>query len=507
MSDVFELNKVATIDLEETPYLRPISNRGIGFYNMDKNTAQFQFIVKKNDKPLLISGNNVKGYAFFKAKNRTQTEKASTSGVLDVDYINPMKGIVGVTVPQWFLKNVVNSEVLGEIYLSLNDVSKKGKDDTVVLGTFSFEVKDALINQLESDIKVSYIRMFDDLKNTIESKVESLVNDIQSTTSMVDEVKQIIANAVKTINQTTDDSIKLIDDRKVSVLQDINKQSEMAITQINSSKDDVDSKFKLAQSSMQNDANLIIEELEGTIADANSVIDEKVNAFKNNGALTKDDVDSVMSSYDLQKAKLTDSNGMAIPIVDLDFNDPLKLITKSGLYYLYNSLNGPITSARNGMLWAMFMGSNYIKFIFLPYNSNEIYVRSKKGADNWLNWRRVDGFTDTGWNDLTVVNGTVPNPAYKDSEGFTSAFRIVNQNDVMTTYIRLNVGNVLNGQVIATLPKNVVNKVQSFPVATNGKPGCRVVILTTGDIVFYTSGITGEWASDDYIYSELRFTN
>ena len=58
-----ELEKVAKIDLEEEAYLKPISDRGIGFI-IDKNTAQFQFRVTKDNLPLLISTNNVKGYAF-----------------------------------------------------------------------------------------------------------------------------------------------------------------------------------------------------------------------------------------------------------------------------------------------------------------------------------------------------------------------------------------------------------------------------------------------------------
>ena len=67
-----ELEKVGKLDLNEEPYLQPISNRGIGFYNLDKNTAKFQFVVQKDNKPLLISDKNVKGYAFFKAANGTE---------------------------------------------------------------------------------------------------------------------------------------------------------------------------------------------------------------------------------------------------------------------------------------------------------------------------------------------------------------------------------------------------------------------------------------------------
>ena len=66
-----ELEKVGKLDLNEEPYLQPISNRGIGFYNLDKNTAKFQFVVQKDNKPLLISDKNVKGYL----KLRTEQKK------------------------------------------------------------------------------------------------------------------------------------------------------------------------------------------------------------------------------------------------------------------------------------------------------------------------------------------------------------------------------------------------------------------------------------------------
>lgn len=503
-----ELEKLARINLEEEAYLKPISNRGIGFYNLDKNTAQFQFILTKNKKPLLISENNVKGYAFFEAKNGNENSRPSTSGVLDVDFIDPMKGIIGVTVPQWFLKNATNSEVLGEVYLSLNDAKLEGKDDTVVLGTFKFDVKDSLVNQISSDIKVSYIRMFDELRDEIESKVQDLKVDIQQTSSMLETIKQTIENAILSINQATDDGLKSINDDMLKVVAEIEKQSAMALSQIDSKKNDVDSSFGLAQTAMQNSADEILKKLDSNVIDANNAIDEKINVFKNNGALTKSDLDSAMNSYDLQKSKLTEDNGTAIAIVNLDFEDPLKQITKSGIYYLYTPLNGPTTSAKNGVLFATFVSNNYIKFIFMPYNSNSIYIRTKTGDSSWLQWQKINDFSDTGWVDLTVVNGTVPNTAFADRNGFKSSFRVVTQNGVTTNYLRLNVSNLISGQVIATLPNNAVQNAQSFLVSTStNKPGCSINILPTGEVVFYTSSVTGDWTKDDFVYSEIKFTN
>ena len=80
---VEELQKVATLSLEESAYLRPISGKGIGFYNLDKNTAQFQFRVTKDDFPLQISDKNIKGYAFFEENVKVKDVKPSISGVID----------------------------------------------------------------------------------------------------------------------------------------------------------------------------------------------------------------------------------------------------------------------------------------------------------------------------------------------------------------------------------------------------------------------------------------
>lgn len=501
-----ELEKVAKIDLQEEPYLKPISSRGIGFYNLDKNTAQFQFRVTKDDLPLLISTNNVKGYAFFKEYSPKEGSRASTSGVIDIDFIDPMTGLIGVTVPGWFLKNVANSTVLGEVYLSLNDYKNEGKDDTVVLGTFSFDVRDSLVNQINSDIKVSYIRMFDDLRDEIENKVQDLKVDIQQTSSMLETIKQTIENAVLSINQATDDGLKSINDDMLKVVAEIEKQSAMALSQIDSKKNDVDSSFGLAQTAMQNSADEILKKLDSNVIDANNAIDEKINVFKNNGALTKSDLDSAMNSYDLQKSKLTEDNGTAIAIVNLDFEDPLKQITKSGIYYLYTPLNGPTTSAKNGVLFATFVSNNYIKFIFMPYNSNSIYIRTKAG--DWLPWQSINDFKDTGWINLPLVNGAYPNTEYQDRSGFNCSYRIVTQNGVTTNHLRINASNLFSGQIFARLPQDMVKNAQSFSVRTpTGKPGCFLVINPTGDILFYKSSITGDWSEKDYIYAQVSWIN
>lgn len=274
-----ELEKVGKLDLNEEPYLQPISNRGIGFYNLDKNTAKFQFVVQKDNKPLLISDKNVKGYAFFKATNGTEEKRPSTSGVLDVEFIDPMKGLIGITVPQWFLKNVVDSEVLGEIYLSLNDVNNVGKDDTVVLGTFKFTVRDSLINQIESDIKVSYIRMFDDLRSELEKKVQQLKQDIGDTQTLIETIRQTAEEYLIKINKAQADALIAITDALLSSNQSIELEREEALRQIDAKRDAIKTDYDLASDTFKKTYDSNVDAFNSNVNQANTTIDEKLQTF------------------------------------------------------------------------------------------------------------------------------------------------------------------------------------------------------------------------------------
>lgn len=498
-----ELEKVAKIDLEEEAYLKPISDRGIGFYNLDKNTAQFQFRVTKDNLPLLISTNNVKGYAFFKQITVKNGDRPSTSGVLDVEFIDPMTGLIGVTVPPWFLKSVTNSTVLGEVYLSLNDYKNEDKDDTVVLGTFQFEVKDSLVNQISSDIKVSYIRMFDDLRDELEKKVEQLKKDIGSTQSLIDTIKQLSTSATQAIQKAKDDSINSINTNKANALNNIEEQTTLSLAQIDSKKNDVQSGFEIAKTAFQNSVDQNTQTFDAKVTDANNLIDKKVNDFQTNSALTKSDVDNLMGSYDWQKAALTQDNGATISVRDLDFDNPTQ-ITKSGFYYLYNPTNGPIN--KNGMLIVSYASDSYMKFIYTPFSSNDTYIRTKAG--DWLPWQSINDFKDTGWINLPLVNGAYANTEYTDRNGYPCSYRIVTQNGVTTNHLRINASNLFSGQIFARLPQDMVKNAQSFSVRTpTGKPGCFLVINPTGDVLFYKSSVTGDWSEKDYIYAQVSWIN
>ena len=76
-----------------------------------------------------------------------------------------MQGIIQLTLDNDFLKAATDTYVTGQIY-----IKAVGRKDTVVLNEFRFYVKDALINQIDADIKISYIREIDDLIDNFKEK-------------------------------------------------------------------------------------------------------------------------------------------------------------------------------------------------------------------------------------------------------------------------------------------------------------------------------------------------
>lgn len=508
-----ELEKVGKLDLNEEPYLQPISNRGIGFYNLDKNTAKFQFVVQKDNKPLLISDKNVKGYAFFKAANGTEEKRPSTSGVLDVEFIDSMKGLIGVTVPQWFLKNVVDSEVLGEIYLSLNDVNNIGKDDTVVLGTFKFTVRDSLINQIESDIKVSYIRMFDDLRSELEKKVQQLKQDIGDTQTLIESIKQTAEEYLIKINKAQADALIAITDALLSSNQSIELEREEALRQIDAKRDAIKTDYDLASDTFQKTYDSNVDAFNSNVNQANTTIDEKLQTFnetlERDGFTTPEYVESKFTEKKWQKYKLTNDNGTNFynveTQVDFDNEEQLTLLP-IGTRYVVNSSNQPNGTSASGWVTKFNRTNDIFLIKYQPYNSTVIY--QKRFYKTWSGWELVGSdVVDTGWIDLQLVNSASPNNDLVSKGGFTSAYRTITQNGITKKMLRINAATIKHGQTIALLPKEFVKNLMFFSIsAPRNKNSGRISLNTSGTVNFDATVDPSAWTDTDYIYGQYEWT-
>lgn len=506
-----ELEKIGKIDLSEEAYLKPVSNKGIGFYNLDKNTAKFQFRVSKDDKPLLISDKNVKGYAFFKAQNGTDKQRPSTSGVLDIEFIDPMRGLIGITVPQWFLKNVANTTVLGEVYLSLNDFNTTGKDDTVVLGTFSFSVKDSLVNQIESDIKVSYIRMFDELRTELELKVQQLKQDIGDTQSLIESIKQIANDSLAKINKAQADAISAITDALLSSTNSIDLERDEALRQIDAKREAVKTDYDLSNDTFKQLVSNSTQAFNDNATNANKTIDDKVNAFNQTlgegGFTTPADVDNKLATLTWQKFKLTNDDGSRIR---LNGNGEDIATLDVGFYQIYNYIGMPTGEGDANSYWNVDIttGSDNVKQILatLSYKNKRFIKTIHKGQD--LGWRALTNeVIDTGWIDLQLINGASPNNSLISSGGFTSAYRSITSNGITRKMIRLNATTLTHGQTLALLPKGFVNNLLFFGISTpRNKNSGRISLNTSGTVNFDATVDPSAWTNTDYIYGQYEWT-
>lgn len=196
------IKKVANFKLESEPYLKPIANYGFGFYNMDVNTATLRIQIMRNQTPLLIGEDNAIVWGLFRSENKSST------GTKELEIVDAMNGIVEITLDHEFLQASTDTTVNAQIY-----VAPRNGDDIAALNEFSFKVKDALINQIDAVSKISYIRMFDDLKAKIENKVFDIEEMIKNIDDYVVRVETASTQAQKDIILLKDNSIKEIENK------------------------------------------------------------------------------------------------------------------------------------------------------------------------------------------------------------------------------------------------------------------------------------------------------
>src|SRR5699024_4587011 len=194
------IDKKALFKLKSEPYLKPISDLGIGFYNLDENTAILRFQVYNDKGPLLLHENNLTAYAYFESSN------GSASDVIELNIEDSYNGVVSITLDKDFLQASTSTKVKGQVYIGVNNVDGNPEyNEVAVFREFNFEVKDALINKISAFTKIEYIRMFDQLKMRIEQKVRDIEEAIANGADYVAEMKSVLQQGIETLNAIVND--------------------------------------------------------------------------------------------------------------------------------------------------------------------------------------------------------------------------------------------------------------------------------------------------------------
>ncbi|MGV3155536.1 hypothetical protein [Staphylococcus simulans] len=462
-----ELNKIAQYKAKNEPYLKPISDLGIGFYNLDEQTATLQFQIYNEHGPLLISNENVDVHGYFESSN------GSVSSVLEIEVVDGLNGIAQITLEKEFLQASTSTKVIGQIYISVNNIENKPEyNQTAVFGEFTFRVADSLINKVSSFTKVEYIRMFDRLRDEIISRAKEMEQNVGEIETLVQEVNDAVADGKKGITKIGNDAI--------GKLQNIANNSNQQIAQYaNQAKTDIDTKI-------QQQINSLSSQTRDKINEVNSKADTVIDKISGSDVITNED------TTNWQKYQLTLENGASQVLQDANVDsDNFLNNLKPGFYFVSSPSNSP--SGSSGFL-TVFQNFDAKVAYYQPYDNDDLYIN--RYYNIWSGWKKVSNINrDTGWQPLTLKAG------YKSSSvpDFEPAYRVVENGNTKTVHVRMGIESIKDGKnIVATIPQDLAPyKIYRTAVSTNNKIPPKVIV-SGGNIEFHTNQ-QDSYSNTDYI--------
>ena len=483
------IDKKALFKLKSEPYLKPISDLGVGFYNLDENTAILRFQLSNTKGPLLIHENNLTAYAYFESSN------GSVSDVIELEIEDSNNGIVAITLNKEFLQASTSTKVKGQVYIGVNNVDGNPEyNEVAVFREFTFEVADALINKISSFTKIEYIRMFDQLKMRIEQKVKDIEEAIANGADYVAEMKSVLQEGIETLNA-------IVADGKTDIQAFIN-QAKTDLTKVkDDATEDITTTANNAKTSVQDTASTAVNSINSTATEATEHVDEKVTEFNqtvdDNGFLSPQMLNEELEKLEWQKYKLTESDGHRVQEGKLDL-----LELDSGYYETWEAKNDPLNGDIGFYHVDVTKGNSGRKRIVATQTySNRTFINSVHTNGEVKGWKEItNNQTDTGWIPFQLINGAKSNTNYKNpgENGFDCAYRTIKNGTVTRKIVRLNGRMATHGQVIAQLPSTFCKNDQTFPIRVPVKySGAFVTIRNSGEINLYIQGDRSGWNDED----------
>ena len=475
---------------------------GVGFYNLDENTAILRFQLSNEKGPLLIHENNLTAYAYFESSN------GSVSDVIELEIEDSFNGIVTITLDKEFLQASTSTKVKGQVYIGVNNVKGNPEyNEVAVFREFTFDVADALINKISSFTKIEYIRMFDQLKSRIEQKVRDIEEAIANGADYVAEMKSVLQEGVETLNAIVNDGKKDIQTFITQAKTDLTKVKDNAI-------EDITTTANNAKTSVQDTASTAVNSIDNKATEATEHVDTKVTEFnqtvEDNGFLSPQILDEKLRNLTWQKSKLTEDNGTLGKYDGLDFNEPETVLNSKSVFgYVGSSANVPNGVSSTGYFEYIVRAQNYGKMEYRPFNTNRIFEKTKQDGV-WNDWTEItNNQTDTGWVPFQLINGALANDAFKneDDGGFDCAYRIITNGSVTEKRVRINVKKIVGTQEIATLPKGFAKNVQFHLVRAPIHKGQGLIgIFPSGSVYAYVETDKRDvWTETDYFYGEISW--
>ena len=318
-------NKEGIINLETSAHIQSKLKTNIQFYNTDVGTADLVFIVTRNGSPLLVSSENADVFLIL---------KNDTSYIVDtVTPIDPLNGRLKYTIPNEFLS--LTGKVNGQLYIAVH-----GKEDIVTEIEFSFDIANSLINTIPAVDKLNEIKTFQQFRENIMESIRVINEGLENGSDYVSQLDAAKASGLKAIN-----------DRTTQVISDIE-------TLVNTSKQSL-----------------------------TDIKETSITELDNKATQIKADVEA-LNNFDTtnwQKHKLTQDDGMVKLISSPDLTNIDTLFTKTEMYYVTNSIGGPVGENGNAYIDVKYRTNNLGVITYQAYNSNKKFVKRKESGV-WTDW-------------------------------------------------------------------------------------------------------------------------
>ena len=500
------IDKKALFKFKSEPYLRPISDLGVGFYNLDENTAILRFQLSNEKGPLLVHENNLTAYAYFESSN------GSVSDVIELEIEDSFNGIVTITLDKEFLQASTSTKVKGQVYIGVNNVDGNPEyNEVAVFREFTFEVADALINKISSFTKIEYIRMFSQLKERIEQQVRDIEEAIANGADYVAEMKSVLQEGIETLNTIVADGKSDIQAYIAQAKTDLTKVKDDATGDITTTANN-------AKTSVQDTASKAVNSINTKTTEATEHVDAKVNEFnqtvEDNGFLTPDKLTEDLTALNWQKYKFTEDDGTIKYYTKGTITDITEL--PPGLYETVSDddateqgipLNNSYVQIK---VWEAGSGRKEIE-LTSTFNSEKYFRLFHTDGTRDSGWKKISNDqTDTGWIPFTIINGGRTNPAYEYNDsrnGYGCSYRTITTGSKTEKYIRVNADNIADGQVIAQLPEGFAKSPQvGFIRAPLAHNGTSIIIEKNGEVKVYINN-KSEWTASEgnYIYGTISW--
>ena len=314
------MNKIAKTSLDINAYYKEIKKLNVEFYNQDTGTAKIQFQITRDNAPMLLSEINTDSYIVIVTSN----------GLRKVDNLvfeDELNGIVSYTLPNDVLTHV--GKTLGEVF-----ITRKGSEDTVVVRTFEFNIKDALINTIAGDTKLSYIRKFEDLLTFINNRATQMEESLANLDDYVSRVQEASDNALSSIGIKKDEAIVAIENEKNEIIALLTDDALLKVSDFNTYKQNIDDQMSTFNNTLEEKTKNKITYDE---------VSEDISTLKN------ELIDYTDSQKDATVIPLTLINGTMLTSSGVDSNDNITLTYFSiGNGYYFCQLNGWVLSSQVG---------------------------------------------------------------------------------------------------------------------------------------------------------------